>query len=276
MEGAGASSGDRNMPKIKSPFPLLSLSAALCLGFVVASGFPSSVQAQSRQAESAQNTLRGNWKAFTPPKVGLPGQRQDGGGVRGANNNACPADAQLTALMPSNNIGLTVSETPTLFWYVPGKAPLDVEFVLREADGQAIDQQTLTLTETPGIVSLTISKPLEVGKDYHWFFSTICNPSDRAGDRFVGGWIRRVDKSDALQSKLAAAKDESDRAGIYARESLWFDTLANLAQLVRENPTNETFAAQWEELLQSVDLATLAKEPFVKINQARLPERNPQ
>lgn len=274
--GAGASSGYRNMPRIKSPFPLLPLSVALCLGFVASAGFPSSVQAQSRQAEIAQNNITGNWKAFTPPKVGLPGQRQDGGGVRGANNNACPADAQLTALMPSTNIGLTVSEMPTMFWYVPGKAPIDVEFVLREADGQVIDQQTLTLTETPGIVSLTPAKPLEVGKDYHWFFSTICNASDRAGDRFVGGWIRRVDKSDSLQSQLAAAKDESDRPGIYARESLWFDTLASLAQLMRQNPNNPTVTAKWEELLQSVDLATLAKEPFVKINQARLPQTNPQ
>lgn len=266
------------MPRIKSPFQLLPLSVALCLGFVASTGFPSSVHAQSRQAEIAQNTINiaGDWKAFTPPKVGLPGQRQDGGGVRGANNNACPADSQLTALMPSTNIGLTVSETPTLFWYVPGKAPLEVEFVLREADGQVIDQQTLELTETPGIVSLSLSKPLEVGKDYHWFFSTICNPSDRAGDRFVGGWIRRVAKSDALESQLAAAKDESDRVSIYARESLWFDTLASLAQLVRENPTDETLAAQWEELLQSVDLSALVKQPFVKINQARLPATNPQ
>lgn len=182
----------------------------------------------------------------------------------------------MTALMPQTNIGLTVSEKPKLYWYVPGKGPIEAEFVLREASGQLVEQQTLELTETPGIVSLSPSKPLEVGKDYHWFFSIICNPDERAGDRFVGGWIRRVEKSEALQSKLLGAKDESDHISIYAQESLWFDTLASLAELLRQNPNDSILIDKWKELLQAVELANLAKKPFAKINHAQLPETKPE
>lgn len=261
------------MLKIKFPLQLLTFSVGLCLGLVAFTGFPN-LQAQSRQLERAEKNIniKGDWKAFTPPKVGLPGQRQDGGGVRSAYNNACLADGQLTALIPPTNIGLTISEKPMLYWYVPSNGPIEVEFVLREASGQLVEQQILELTETPGIVSLSPSKPLEVGKDYHWFFSLICNPNERAGDRFVGGWIRRVEKSAALESKLVAAKDESERISIYAQESLWFDTLASLAELLRQNPNDSILVDKWEELLQTVELANLAKKPFAKINHAQLPE----
>lgn len=61
------------MLKIKFPLQLLTLSISLCLGFVAFTGFPY-LKAQSRQAERAERNIiiTGNWKAFTPPKVGLP------------------------------------------------------------------------------------------------------------------------------------------------------------------------------------------------------------
>lgn len=266
-------SGDVTMARKKSLLQLLPVSMALSLGFLASTSFPFLVKAESGPMLISQN-ITGNWNAFQPPKVGLPGQRQDGGGVRGGNNPTCPTGSSLTAVMPTSNIGLTVSETPTLFWYVPATAPVDMEFVLRDEMGKVIDEQTLAVTGTAGIVSLNPSKPLEVGKSYHWFFSMICNPADRAGDRFVGGWIKRVEMSSNLTQDLEAAKP-NDRPAIYARESLWFDTVASLADLHRNNANDPTIAAQWEELLKSVDLAVLAKEPFVKTNQARLPDATP-
>lgn len=270
---AGLLSGDVTMARKKSLLQWLPVSMALSLGFLASTSVPVLVKAESGPMSIAQN-ITGDWNAFQPPKVGLPGQRQDGGGVRGGNNTTCPTGSSLTALMPSTNIGLTVSETPSLFWYVPATAPVTMEFVMRDETGKVIDEQTLTVTGTAGIVSVNPSKPLEVGKSYHWFFSMICNPADRAGDRFVGGWIKRVESSSTLTQDLEAAIPR-DRPAIYARESLWFDTVASLADLHRNNTSDAGIAAQWQELLKSVDLDILAKEPFVKINQASLPDATP-
>jgi hypothetical protein len=261
------------MVRMKYPLKLLPLSLALFLGLAATTSFPILVRAQSGQTSTGQS-IAGNWNAFNPPNRGLPDGRQEGGGVRGGN---CPnIQNKLVALIPATNIGLTVAESPTLYWYVPETASaetaLAMEFVLQDEDGKEVyNSGKLPALGSAGIVSYTMpaksSKPLEVGKNYQWFFSIICNPDDRSGDVRVQGWVKRVEKSLTLAQELEAAS-EKERPFIYARESLWFDTLSSLAQLQRQNPGNETFATKWEELLNSVSLGNLAKAPFVKLNQS--------
>lgn len=263
------------MARMKSPLQLLPLSLALCLGLAATSSFPILVRAQSQETTLSQS-IAGNWNAFTPPNRGLPGEgRQEGGGVRGGN---CPnIQNKLIPLVPSTNMGLTVAEYPTLYWYVPETSGTEtpapeMEFVLQDEDGKEVyNSGKLPALTGAGIASYTLpekaSKPLEVGKNYQWFFSIICNPDDRSGDVRVQGWVKRVEKSQTLAQELEAAS-EKERPFIYARESLWFDTLSSLAQLQMQNPGNETFAAKWEELLNSVSLGDLAKAPFVKLNQS--------
>jgi hypothetical protein len=261
------------MVRMKYPLKLLPLSLALFLGLAATTSFPILVRAQSGQTSTGQS-IAGNWNAFNPPNRGLPDGRQEGGGVRGGN---CPnIQNKLIALIPATNIGLTVAEYPTLYWYVPETASaetaLAMEFVLQDEDGKEVyNSGKLPALGSAGIVSYTMpaksSKPLEVGKNYQWFFSIICNPDDRSGDVRVQGWVKRVEKSLTLAQELEAAS-EKERPFIYARESLWFDTLSSLAQLQRQNPGNETFATKWEELLNSVSLGNLAKAPFVKLNQS--------
>jgi hypothetical protein len=260
---------------MKSRLQLLPLSLALSLGLAATTSFPILVRAQSQETTLSQS-IAGNWNAFNPPNRGLPGEgRQEGGGVRGGN---CPnIQNKLIPLVPATNMGLTVAEHPTLYWYVPetggGENPApEMEFVLQDEDGKEVyNSGKLPPVGSAGIVSYTLpekaSKPLEAGKNYQWFFSIICNPDDRSGDVRVQGWIRRAEKMPALAQELEKAS-ERERPFIYARESLWFDTLSSLAQLHRQNPDDLTLAAKWEELLNSVSLANLAKAPFVELKQS--------
>lgn len=262
------------MPRI-TPLQLLPLSLALSLGLAATTSFPILVRAQSQETSTGQS-IAGNWNAFTPPTRGLPGEgRQEGGGVRGGN---CPnIQNKLVALVPATNMGLTVSEYPTLYWYVPetgtAETPAaEIEFVLQDQEGlEVYNSGKLPALARAGIVSYTMpaksSKPLEAGKNYQWFFSIICNPDDRSGDVRVQGWVKRVEKSQTLAQELEAAST-LERPFIYARESLWFDTLSSLAQLQMQNPGNEVLANKWEELLNSVSLANLAKAPFVELKQS--------
>jgi Domain of Unknown Function (DUF928). len=62
---------------------------------------------------------------FKPPNVTAPGNRQ-GATHRGPK---CPADLSITPLIPESNVGLTLSESPTLFAYV-SHAGTQVQFSL--------------------------------------------------------------------------------------------------------------------------------------------------
>jgi Domain of Unknown Function (DUF928) len=206
---------------------------------------------------------------YNPPDRGLPGRRE-GGGTRGG----CLSNAQhLVALMPVTNFGLTTQESPSLFWYIPPLSVISAEFVLLDANDNEVYTTTIQLTGNEGIVSLAIPlirdealgkdvSRLEVGKDYHWYFSLICDARDRSSDIFVEGWIQRTQLNQAMTTRLETTP-ERDRPTAYAELGLWYDALGTLATLRQAQPQDETTLAAWNTLLNSVDLSDLAGQPLL-------------
>lgn len=197
-------------------------------------------------------------------KVGLPGRRV-GGGTRG---NCNFGEKKLTALVPKNNLALTVVANPQLFFYIPPKTDLQVvEFVLLDESERQVYEKTFKTTGTSGIISLILpnSAQLEMGKKYHWYLSVICNAQDRADDVSVDGWIQRVKLNPTLASKLAKVAP-SQRAAVYAQADLWQEALTTLVEIRYSRPYDRSIAAQWTWLLQSVGLENLSQEPVVAIS----------
>ena len=196
---------------------------------------------------------------------GLPGRRV-GSGTRGECNFG---SKQLTALIPKNNLALTVAANPQLFFYLPSISNSQtIEFVLLdEADNQIYDK-TFKPTSTNGIISLSLSDPslkeLAIGKKYHWYLSIICNAQDRANDISVDGWIQRVELNPTLARKLEISAP-LQRPAVYVTADLWQDALANLAQLRLSHPNDTTIASHWSQLLRSIDLDNIAQEPLEKV-----------
>lgn len=263
------------MARKKSFLYLLPLSLALSFGLAATSSFPTLVQAQISQpdANAQGQGVGGNWNAFNPPSTGLPGGRQEGGGVRGP----CPnGSEQITALSPQTNAGLTASALPKFYLYVPATISLPMEFTLseftdanNEENEKEVYQTTFKLTGTPGVISVSMPEgepPLEVGKNYYWSFSLLCQNNAPEASIIRGGWIKRSELSPKLQQELNSAK-AIDRPSIYAREAIWFDTVSSLAELRRLEPDDATVAKNWEELLNSVELGNLANAPFVDTTQ---------
>lgn len=178
-----------------------------------------------------------------------------------------PSEKTLTALIPETNLGLTVSDRPTLLFYIPQTPATMVEFVLLdEENNNTVYQTTLPITGSSGIVSLKLPpsptlRSLEINKDYHWYFSIICDPEDRAGDIYVDGWIRRVEPNPSLVSHLEKVSPR-ERAALYRNDNLWYDTVTTLAEQHRSNPRNSTVAAEWATVLKSVGLDEILREPF--------------
>lgn len=203
---------------------------------------------------------------FQLPSRGAPGNRE-GGASRGCVTDKKPEDKdkRLTALIPITNLGLTVAERPTFFWYVPPMPDRKVEFVLMDKNYNEIDRTVFQTKGKSGIVSYRLPAkvaPLQVGKDYRWYFSVICNPTSRSGDLVVEGWVQRVAPNPNLAKQLAKAPP-SDRPNLYAQAGLWQDSLASLAELRRARPNDPATLNRWETLLKTVSLDYLAKEPLL-------------
>ena len=188
-------------------------------------------------------------------------------GVRGG----CGSNRQLnlTALVPQNKIGRTVSDYPTLFFYLPKTEAQLAEFALLDPSGKEMYKQTFTISKLSGVIGVSIPvnknvSPLEVGKDYRWNFTVICDSQDRSADRLETGIVKRVELSADIRSELEKA-DPRRKTAIYAENGIWQDALSNLAAARRAQPDDAVIKADWESLLDSVKLGEIAKEPIVQI-----------
>lgn len=202
----------------------------------------------------------------TPSNLGAPGERE----AAATRDSSCPnaeGKPPLTALIPATNVGLTVSDRPTFWFYVPYPPTLQrpVEFVLYGKNNDEVYKTSFQLQNTPGIVSLSLPEtvpPLESGKKYRWRFSFLCNLANRAETRFVEGWVQRDTPSPALQRQLEATSMR-DRIALYAANGFWYDTLSAIAQLIRNSPPDATLPANWASVLQSVGLGNITSAPIV-------------
>ncbi|MEA5619380.1 DUF928 domain-containing protein [Cronbergia sp. UHCC 0137] len=187
-------------------------------------------------------------------------QRTVGGGRRGASCISVESGKpSLTALMPTRaNQGNTVANNPQLYWYIPKTTATIGELVVKDELENEIYQTNFTVPGSPGIVKLTIpeSATLKTGQKYRWFFTLICNPEDRSQDEYTYGSLQKTTLSSSLDSYLDAATPLK-KAEIYAKYNIWQETLSNIAELKTEKPK------EWEELLKSVGLEAIAKEPFL-------------
>jgi hypothetical protein len=185
----------------------------------------------------------------------------------------------LTALVPTPDgsaaadltMGLkTASDHPTFWFYMPyaPKSGRSVEFVLIDQNEADVFSTTIKLTTTPGIMGIRVPEkipPLQVGQQYRWVFSVICDPNNRSGDVTVNGWIQREELPAAVQAQLQQAKLPNQRFALYAQAGLWYEALTTLATLRLTNPKNSA-VQNWQPVLDSAGLKELSQEPITTLN----------
>ncbi|WP_272819190.1 DUF928 domain-containing protein [Scytonema hofmannii] len=218
----------------------------------------------------------------TPKRLSPVSGRRAGMGSR----DNCPTVATvLTALVPlreeqgdskqtdksSAGIveGLTTSERPTFWFYVPYTKDLkaSAEFSLQDSTGNDIYKDAISLPASPSVigVSLPSNASLQVGKIYRWYLKIRCDRQKTASvPIYVEGDIQRVNLDSRVMQELQAAVDPRQKVAIYAEEGIWFDSLTILAQLYLSNPKDTSLAADWQSLLRSVNLDNVATDPLVK------------
>lgn len=193
-----------------------------------------------------------------PAVDGMPARRE-GGGTR----SICVGGTQqMTALVPIANLGKTISLYPTFFLYIPPNTAQGAEVGLMDEEGNQLYSTMIEQNIDSGVVGFKLPAdlpPLEMGKNYQWYFQFICD--DDFGT-FVEGWVQRVQVSESLIRQLQQTPSRQ-QAEIYLQEGLWYEALKTLAELRRLHPDDSTLEAQWEKLLAQVKLEHLAQQPVI-------------
>lgn len=226
---------------------------------------PQADNSQTSQTQTSQTQIsQAAWDNFTPPSEGIPGRRE-GAGTRGR----CPGG--LTALIPSSTLGRTVSEKPTIYYYLPAALKtVWVKFELLDEQDQPLYETTFEMKDTKsGVIGLDLSQfedapILEEGKNYHWFLTIRCEPDpfDPSGNIVVDGWINRVALDSSQLEELEQA-EPLERLKFYTEEALWYESVETLVQLRLSNPEESSFEERWVELLTSVGLGDIAPKPLI-------------
>lgn len=207
---------------------------------------------------------------YKPPK-GLGAPETVGGGTRGGK---CEQDQQtstplLTSLMPdltpgTAEVGVTISEAPEIFVYIPETSARMAEFVLKDENETDIYRsENIPISGQQSILSVKLPADkikLEKGKNYHWYFSVICNPDNRRKDIFVEGWTQHTEMSSDVASQLEKAAT-LERAKLYAEAGIWHEAVATLAELRRQTPDDPVLVQEWKTLLESAGLKQIAELP---------------
>jgi hypothetical protein len=201
-------------------------------------------------------------EGFSPPDGrGMPGRRE-GGGTRGG---LIIEGTPPTALVPASNVGTTLAEHPTLYFYVPTEtAGLNTEVILLDNDGNTVYQTSTLLPSEEGIVSLSLPPDVTLEPEhlYQWIFSVVVSEDDPSANIILSGWIRRIAETPELAQQLAAIAP-SEHPTIYADAGLWYEALNSLAELRRNDPDNAAVELQWSALLESVELGAITSKPLL-------------
>ena len=172
-------------------------------------------------------------------------------------------EQQLVLLLPPNKFGLTIASQPQFFAYIPKTSAIAVEFVLENQQGKGIAHKRLELTNTPSIVNIQFKETsLEIGKDYKWLVSVVCENGDPE-DAFVEGIVRRVKPEATLLGKLKKAS-AIEKVNLFAKFGIWQDAIANLADLRLSQPNSADLKTSWLTLFKSASLAPLANTSLKK------------
>jgi Domain of Unknown Function (DUF928) len=209
---------------------------------------------------------------FSTPKgvSGTPRTQTSGGASRQGGQCFSPTGTAPTgamALLPATTQALTVSERPTFFVYVPPTTAKEASFSLQDDGGELYFQTKVALPENGGAISISLpetASTLQVGKTYKWFFEIHCTARFDPDNPIIEGSVSRTSIDPALENQLSASPTALDRAQVYGKAGIWYDTISTLAWARQARPQDPALAQNWQELLKSVGLDEIADRPLVE------------
>lgn len=158
----------------------------------------------------------------------------------------------LTVLAPQTYIGQTTSSHPTFAWFVSNSN--EIEFKLFEFDSKEKLKQISTQIQkrqtSSGInkLSLPENQPgLVVGKKYIWQLTINCGLENLTQRRE----FMIIQMPAELSSNLSTAKDNVEKAKLYAKAGYWYDALAEALKFPNDQKSRKEVSILLQDLAQS-------------------------
>jgi hypothetical protein len=195
------------------------------------------------------------------PDRGYPSGRRRGAASR---QETCPAEyLDLTALIPETNFGLTWSNNPSFWYYIPEAqdTPLVGELVIQNSTGEQsiiIHRDLIELDPQGGIfkISPDLEQDFEDGETYTLFFKIYCDLRNPEDYNYVSSQIQKNPMPVDIETEIVASS-LSERLQLYAEYGVWYDLVSELGQELLEDPNNADLQEMWDELLEKTDLENL-------------------
>jgi Domain of Unknown Function (DUF928) len=190
-----------------------------------AAGKPSSPQAETKAPPAAPSGTRDQPKIRFKPPTGIgAASNAVAGGTRG---NA--RELVLFVAAP-NQLGLTATGRPDLYWYVSRALSVAPDFMLVEVGGtQPLVERKLSLPTGAGFQRISLSElgvELQEGREYLWQISL--GSGSPAGNMLdASGRIRRLAAPADLAGRVAG-NDALMAAAAYADAGYWYDAVMRL------------------------------------------------
>lgn len=167
--------------------------------------------------------------------------------------------------------GLTTSERPTFWFYIPYTKDLSnssAEFSLQDSAENDVYRNAIALPSKPSVIGISLpstAASLEVDKTYRWYLKVHCNKEEASIPVYVEGDIKRINLDSRVIQQIKAANEPRQKIIIFAEKGIWFDALNMLAQIRISNYRDASVEEDWQSLLQSINLDNIAKMPLIKL-----------
>jgi len=224
-------------------------------------------QALAERAQTPPNgapdegrTTAGTNQRTQPSQDGAPDGREPSGTRRGYCEET---DTPFTPLLPvseSGFSGLTLTEHPTFWFYIPYQTSSinSGQFSIIDQEDNEIYWASFQLPETPGFVKVSLPQKapsLVKNQEYRWHFELTCTstPSSPKEKVWHQGVVQRVELAD-VETQLDTA-GLLQRVNLYIENSILYDVSTELVEI------SDTPQA-WRQLLQAFGLEELAGEPI--------------
>jgi hypothetical protein len=233
------------------------LIAALTLSLVLIDAAQTPAESNQPVAPQSDSQEDQSLPIYTPPKKLTPRARV-GGQMRGTEGS----DPEIQALVP-DHVGLTVSQTPVLNWFLSKPTAYTVHFTL--VDNRLIKpvyEAPLPPPKEAGIQAINLKAlglSLEPDVQYRWYVSMVRNPDSPSQDIVAGGVIERCDLNVCLVEAAPDLSCNQQSVMKNARSGFWYDAMACLCDLIKASPADLQLRRQRAALLKQVGLHGVAE-----------------
>ncbi len=181
------------------------------------------------------------------PRLEMTGKRR----TRVAGSRGCGAD--IVALMPRSNLGVTGSTNPTFWFYLP-PSDLDLQSltfkVFRSTTSADITEQEIWTTQLPlksqkiatGLLPVSYQGQFLTAGTYRWEFSY--QQVGCSSPQVLSGYVQQE-----KNSNLDPIKQPIQRLQFYAKNGIWHELLTESIALRQQQPNNIQLAASFKSLL---------------------------